>query len=89
MLEETADSPCTYHVFPIRLRARDRLMRELAQAGISTRIHYPLALPDQPALHNLYPIRSVDTARDWAKRELSLPIFPRMTRNEVTESSRL
>ncbi len=83
LLEETSHSPCTYHVFPIRLRTRDRLMRELAEAGISTRIHYPLALPDQPALCNLYPMRSMDAARDWAKRELSLPIFPRMTRNEV------
>ena len=83
MLEEAAESPCTYHVFPIRVRARDRLVRELARAGISTRIHYPLALPDQPALHNLYPTRSVVTARDWASRELSLPIFPGMTRHEV------
>jgi dTDP-3-amino-3,4,6-trideoxy-alpha-D-glucose transaminase len=83
VLEESADSPCTYHVFPIRVRARERLVRELTRVGISTRIHYPLALPDQPALHNLYPTRSVVTARDWASRELSLPIFPGMTRREV------
>ena len=72
VLEESAESPCTYHVFPIRVRARDRLVRELTRAGISTRIHYPLALPDQPALHNLYPTRSVVTARDWASREAFL-----------------
>jgi dTDP-4-amino-4,6-dideoxygalactose transaminase len=83
LLEESPDSPCTYHVFPIRVRARERLVRELTRAGISTRIHYPLALPDQPALHNLYPTRSVVTARDWAGRELSLPMFPGMTRHEV------
>ena len=83
VLEESAESPCTYHVFPIRVRARERLVRELTRAGISTRIHYPLALPDQPALHNLYPTRSVVTARDWASRELSLPIFPGMTAREV------
>jgi dTDP-3-amino-3,4,6-trideoxy-alpha-D-glucose transaminase len=83
VLEESAESPCTYHVFPIRVRARERLVRDLTHAGISTRVHYPLALPDQPALRNPYLTRSVVTARDWASRELSLPIFPGMTPGEV------
>src|ERR1700733_12864363 len=83
VLEESPASPCTYHVFPVRVSGRDRLMRELTRAGISTRIHYPLAVPDQPALHELRPIQSVVTARDWARRELSLPIFPGMTSDEV------
>jgi dTDP-3-amino-3,4,6-trideoxy-alpha-D-glucose transaminase len=83
VLQESADSPCTFHVFPIRLTRREGLRRELTQAAISTRIHYPYALPDQPALRNIYPTRPVLTARDWARRELSLPIFPGMTRGEV------
>ena len=83
LLEESPDSPCTYHVFPIRVTRRDRVRRELEREKISTRIHYPLALPDQPALRNLYPSFAVATARDWAARELSLPIFPGMTRSEV------
>jgi dTDP-4-amino-4,6-dideoxygalactose transaminase len=82
-LEESDDSPCTYHVFPIRLTKREGLRQDLTKAGISTRIHYPRALPDQPALHNRYSTRSVVTARDWASRELSVPIFPGMTRHEV------
>jgi dTDP-3-amino-3,4,6-trideoxy-alpha-D-glucose transaminase len=83
LLKESPDSPCTYHVFPIRVSRRDHLRRELEREKISTRIHYPLALPDQPALLNLYPSFSVAAARDWAARELSLPIFPGMTRNEI------
>ena len=83
LLHESPESPCTYHVFPIRVSTRDRLMHELAQAGISTRVHYPLALPDQPALSNLCTTRPMDNARDWAKRELSLPIFPGMRPSEV------
>ena len=83
VLEESPDSPCTYHVFPIRVSRRDDLMRELTRAGISTRIHYPLALPDQPALDDPDPPRPVATARDWARRELSLPIFPGMTQDEL------
>ena len=53
LLGTGADSPCTYHVFPIRVRSRDHLQRELGRQGISTRVHYPLALPDQPALSGI------------------------------------
>jgi dTDP-3-amino-3,4,6-trideoxy-alpha-D-glucose transaminase len=83
LLVASPDSPCTYHVFPIRVRRRDHLQRELGRRGISTRVHYPLALPDQPALRGVRRSPSVETARDWALRELSLPIFPGMTHGEV------
>jgi dTDP-4-amino-4,6-dideoxygalactose transaminase len=85
LLEETPESPCTYQVFPVRVTGRDRLQRALEGAEISTRIHYPLALPDQPALGNVCRLLSVPNARDWAERELSLPIFPGMTDREVDQ----
>jgi dTDP-4-amino-4,6-dideoxygalactose transaminase len=85
LLEETPDSPSTYHVFPVRVTGRDRLQRALERAEISTRIHYPLAIPDQPALRNVCRSLSVPNARDWAARELSLPIFPGMTAQEVDQ----
>ena len=83
LLAASSDSPCSYHVFPIRVRRRERVRRELGRRGISTRVHYPLALPDQPALGAVNRSSSVRIARDWAERELSLPIFPGMTRSEV------
>ena len=83
LLQESPESRCTYHVFPIRVSSRDRVQRDLARAQISTRVHYPLALPDQPALRPVHRSRSVVTARDWADRELSLPIFPGMTGGEI------
>jgi dTDP-4-amino-4,6-dideoxygalactose transaminase len=83
VLMETPESPCTYHVFPIRVKSRDRLRRALGRRGISTGVHYALTLPDQPSLHHLYPSCDVSVARDWANRELSLPIFPGMTDGEV------
>ncbi len=83
LLEETPDSPCTYHVFPIRVTGRDQLQRALADAEISTRIHYDRAIPDQPALRNVCPSLPIPSARDWAARELSLPMFPGMTDEEV------
>jgi dTDP-3-amino-3,4,6-trideoxy-alpha-D-glucose transaminase len=83
LLEELPESPCTYHVFPIRVEGRDRVRRALRRHRISSRIHYPLTLPDHPFLRNPYPTPPVDTARDWAKRELSLPMFPEMTESEI------
>jgi dTDP-4-amino-4,6-dideoxygalactose transaminase len=83
LLEESRDTPCTYHVFPIRVTGRDALKRELDRAEISTRIHYRFALTDQPALRNACRSASIPSARDWAERELSLPIFPGMTDQEI------
>jgi dTDP-4-amino-4,6-dideoxygalactose transaminase len=83
LLEESPDSPSTYHVFPIRVTGRDALKRELDRAEISTRIHYRFALTDQPALRNACRSASIPSARDWAERELSLPIFPGMTDQEI------
>lgn len=83
LLEEAPDSPCTYHVFPIRVRDREALGAELARNGVASGIHYPLALVDQPALRGIEARTTVQSARDWATHELSLPIFPLMTAGEV------
>ncbi len=91
-LAEHPASPCIYHLFPIRVGDRDGLARALGAAGIATGVHYPRAVVDQPALQQLLqpsgrPIGEslVPVARDWAGRELSLPIFPGM-RNEELEA---
>jgi dTDP-4-amino-4,6-dideoxygalactose transaminase len=82
LLEDRPESPCVYHLFPIRVSDRDEVAARLREAGISTGVHYPLALPDQPALPGL---ADADTpaARDWAARELSLPLFPELREEEV------
>jgi dTDP-3-amino-3,4,6-trideoxy-alpha-D-glucose transaminase len=81
LLEEKPDSPCVYHVFPIRVADREGLASALRERGIKTGIHYPLALPDQPLLRSLAATET-PVARDWARRELSLPIFPGLRDDE-------
>jgi len=81
LLNETLDSPCIYHLFPIRVPDRDGVAERLAQAGIATGVHYPRALPDQPCLPHLIGAE-VPVARDWAANELSLPLFPELTGEE-------
>jgi dTDP-3-amino-3,4,6-trideoxy-alpha-D-glucose transaminase len=82
LLGEHPDSPCVFHIFPVRVADRDALAAQLASHGIDTAIHYPVAVPDQPALESL---RHTDTpaARDWAARELSLPMFPELSADEI------
>lgn len=84
LLEEHSGSRCIYHLFPIRVAERDRLGAELRARGIATGVHYPVAVPDHPALPEL---ADYDTpiARDWATRELSLPIFPELTGDELDQ----
>lgn len=80
--QDTPQTPCTYHLFPIRVSDRDGLARHLAEDGIQAGVHYPVAVPDQPALAS-GPEADTPIARDWAARELSLPIFPGMRAHEL------
>ena len=82
LLEVAPGADCVYHLFPIRTSDRDELGKLLADHGVATGIHYPVAVPDQPALPEL---AGTDTpvARDWAARELSLPIFPELTAQQL------
>jgi len=82
LLEEQRGSCCVHHLFPIRVGNRAELARQLASRGIATGVHYTASLPDQPALPMLRGTHA-PMARDWAARELSLPIFPEMTAEEL------
>jgi dTDP-4-amino-4,6-dideoxygalactose transaminase len=82
LLEEAPDSPCVFHLFPIRVDDRVALGAELRARGVATGVHYPLSLPEQPALAQLA-ATDAPIARDWAARELSLPIFPEMTEAQL------
>jgi dTDP-4-amino-4,6-dideoxygalactose transaminase len=73
LLEE---HPRSYHLFPIRVDDRGRLAARLADAGISTGVHYPLPLHEQPALAKAARAdQAYPSAGAWAREELSLPIF--------------
>ena len=84
LLEERPESPCTYHLFPIRVPDRDRLAAALGERGIGTGVHYSPALHEQPALRDrvLTPV-PLDAAERWAATELSLPMFGQLRTDEV------
>jgi dTDP-4-amino-4,6-dideoxygalactose transaminase len=66
-----------YHLYVARVRDRDQLQRDLAEAKIATGIHYPIPLHLQKAYSDLgYSEGSFPTAERAAAQILSLPMFP-------------
>ena len=73
-----------FHLYVVRSDARDALAKHLADKGIQTAVHYPVALPLMPAYEyrggtaEAFPVASSN-----AGRILSLPIYPEMTQEMV------
>jgi dTDP-4-amino-4,6-dideoxygalactose transaminase len=83
-LRERPESPCVYHLFPVRPQDRDELARALAEQGIQTGLHYTPALHEQPALEDR--VRApvpLQAATAWANSELSLPMFAELRADEI------
>ncbi len=81
-----------YHMFVIRLdnhEVRESLAGALRNQGIETGVHYPVPNHLQPAITDLYGRQPVlPRTEDYAKRILSLPMFPSLTEEEVIAVSR-
>ncbi|MBM4131983.1 hypothetical protein FJ250_13315, partial [bacterium] len=71
-----------YHLFPILSAHRDRLQAHLRAEGIETLIHYPVPIPEQPALRSEQPAPCPIAARVCAE-QLSLPLYPAMPEAHV------
>src|SRR5262249_21953941 len=72
------------HLYPIRTSRRDELRTFLKEKGIETLIHYPVALPDQPALKKyVTPGQDFPIARRAAAELVSLPLYPELRDDEL------
>ncbi len=69
-----------WHLYVIQLADRDRVLRELNQAGIGAGIHYPVPVHRQGMLADHgYRAGDFPVTEAAAERILSLPIFPGIT----------
>ncbi len=84
VLEERPESPCTYHLFPVRVADRDAVAARLKELKIETGTHYTPAVHQHPAWEG-QAMRHGDVpcAEAWAAEELSLPMHPSLTRDEL------
>lgn len=73
-----------YHLFPIFCNGRDRLQQYLADCGIETLIHYPIA-PHRQECYKEYVHLSLPITEELHRTELSLPIGPTMSIEEAAQ----
>jgi dTDP-4-amino-4,6-dideoxygalactose transaminase len=78
-----------FHVYALMAPNRDEIHRELAAQGIQTGIHYPYPVYELPAHADLgYKRGDCPNAERAAARELSLPIYPELTRAQIEQVCR-
>ncbi|MEZ4621276.1 MAG: DegT/DnrJ/EryC1/StrS family aminotransferase [Caldilineaceae bacterium] len=80
------DCDHVYHLYVVRASHRDQLRRQLQDAGISSAIHYPAAVHQQPAYQqgNLICHGLAQTERTVTEI-LTLPLYPQMTTAQVEQ----
>lgn len=71
-----------FHIFTIRCEERDRLQQYLSDNGIQTNIHYPIP-PHKQECYKGWNAMSLPITEMIHATELSLPMSPVMTREEI------
>jgi dTDP-3-amino-3,4,6-trideoxy-alpha-D-glucose transaminase len=84
LLEERSESPCTYHLFPVRVGDRDAFVRALDELGVDAAVHYNAAVHAHAAWVG-FDIRAgaIPHAESWAAEQMSLPIHPDLSPTEI------
>jgi dTDP-4-amino-4,6-dideoxygalactose transaminase len=87
LLRPAAGAASCEHLFPVTVapERREQFEAHLKSRGIATGRHYPILIPDQQALAGVRVERhgELAMARELASSEVSLPIHPQLTGEEV------
>lgn len=82
--KEAPDRTHVYHLFAVRLKERDALIKVLAEREIFCGIHYPIPLHLQDAYRDLGIGRSAFPVAEQVAAELvSLPMYPELTAEQI------
>ena len=74
-----------YHLFVVRSEERDLLRTHLAERGIASAVHYPVAVHLTEAYAHLgYKPGSLPVAEEMAEEICSLPLFPGMDETQIS-----
>jgi dTDP-4-amino-4,6-dideoxygalactose transaminase len=72
------------HLFVVKTKKRDSLLKFLKKRGITCGIHYPIPIHLLPAFKSLgYKKGAFPNSESLANECLSLPMFPEITREEI------
>jgi dTDP-4-amino-4,6-dideoxygalactose transaminase len=84
LLQERPESPCIYHLMPARFENRAAVAAALRERGIETGVHYAPAMDGHPALQGIATVSGeIGLAQAWAAEELSLPMHPDLSLDDV------
>jgi dTDP-4-amino-4,6-dideoxygalactose transaminase len=72
------DAGHVYHLFPVLTPRREAFQASLSAQGIETLVHYPIPIPNQPALAECAPARCAVADRICAEL-VSLPLYPALS----------
>jgi dTDP-4-amino-4,6-dideoxygalactose transaminase len=73
-----------YHLYVIRTRKRDELREFLSRNGVSTLVHYPVPIHQQPSIIDIMGAqKTLKETEKAAKEVLSIPMYPALTKQEV------
>ncbi len=82
---EIDNASSVYHLYVIQVDTdRDELREYLGEQGIASGLHYPVPCHLQPAFSSLgYKEGDFPESERYAKRIISLPMFPELSPNEI------
>jgi dTDP-4-amino-4,6-dideoxygalactose transaminase len=73
-----------YHIYAVRVRFRDALMKHLAERGIGCGIHYPVPIHLQKAYRHLaHTEGAFPIAETCAREQISLPMFAELRPSQI------
>jgi dTDP-4-amino-4,6-dideoxygalactose transaminase len=79
-----------YHQYTIRVENRDQVARRLTDSGIGNAVYYPVPLHLQKVHQGLgYSIGSFHNAESAARKCLSLPMFPELSKEQQERVARV
>jgi len=82
--QELPGARSVYHLYVVRVPARDQVFASMRERGIGVGIHYPIPLHLQPVYRDLgYREGDFPEAERAAREVLSLPMYPELTRAQM------
>ncbi len=72
-----ADPGHVYHLFPVRSVVRTAMQAHLRASGVETLVHYPVPIPQQPAMSGERPA-DCPAANRLCAEVFSLPLYPNL-----------
>lgn len=73
-----------FHIYPVLVEDREDFMNYMNEQGIATLVHYPIPIMEQQAYPEYHgTIDNYPNTKRICVQEVSLPLFPGMTQEEV------